>query len=223
MVEETIGALETRAFEAYGRKRVDPPVMRFGVGVSDHCRNGLVTDDYWTALERHRKDWAALGLSFDPFETCRAALGADWPGGIRVGTRGGRSMGAGVAREPNQGFQVHFDDALREFSGDLLDATLVSQFAFNAYLSVPSAGGETVIWRHLWHPEDEAFRIPGSYGYDEAVVGDAEFVELAPEVGEAVLINPRCFHAVRPSRGARRIALGFAVGLSLTGELLTWG
>ncbi|MEV4924790.1 2OG-Fe(II)-dependent halogenase WelO5 family protein [Streptomyces roseoverticillatus] len=224
VVEETLEALEARAFDAYGRKRVSPPVMRFGVGVSDYCKNGTLANAYWPAVDTHRKDWEDLGLPFDPFEECRAALGADWPGGIRVGRRSGREMGAGVAREPNQGFRVHFDDTLREFfRGDLLDSTIVTQFAFNMYLSVPESGGETIIWRHRWDPADEAFRLPGSYGYDESVVGDVESIELSPEVGEAVLLNPHFFHAVRPSRGARRIALGFAVGLSVTGELLTWG
>ncbi|MEU4210810.1 proline hydroxylase [Streptomyces sp. NPDC026206] len=202
---------------------MDPPVMRFGVGVSDHREGGVMMDGYWDAVEHHRKEWLGLGLPFDPFEECRAALGAEWPGGVSVGRRGGREMGSGVAREPNQGFQVHFDDALREFSGDLLDATLVAQFAFNAYISVSESGGETIVWRHLWGPADEAFRLPGSYGYAEAVVGEAESIELSPEIGEAVLINPRYFHAVRPSQGSRRIALGFAVGLSTTGELLAWG
>ncbi|MFI9205527.1 proline hydroxylase [Streptomyces sp. NPDC053048] len=223
VLTETLRALESRAFDAYGRQRVDPPVMRFGVGVSDHRTAGTVADGYWDALAAQQKAWQGLGLPYDPFEKCREVLGADWPGGVSVGRRGGREMGAGVAREPNHGFQVHFDDALREFSGDLLDTTLVAQFAFNLYLSVPGSGGETVIWRHRWHPADETFRIPDSYGYREAVVGNAESIELRPEVGEAVLINPRYFHAVRPSKDSRRIALGFAVGMSETGRLFAWG
>ena len=132
-------------------------------------------------------------------------------------------MGAGVAREPNGGFIVHYDDAIREFSGNLMDANLIAQFAFNLYLSVPRDGGETVVWSHRWRPSDEQYRLPGSYGYMENVVGDAECFALKPVVGEAVLFDPRNFHAVRPSRNARRIALGFSVGLADNGELMTWG
>ncbi|MFE9256465.1 proline hydroxylase [Streptomyces sp. NPDC006879] len=215
-------ALERSRFDVYGTARVDPPVMRFGIGVSDHMSKGGVADSYWDALEGHHKAWRSLGLPFDPFRLCREQLGARWPGGVSVGRRGGRELGDGVAREPNSGFQVHFDDALREYSGNLLDSALLAQFAFNLYLSVPPAGGETILWRHRWHPADEAFRLPGSYGYAEEVVGDAQSIEISPEIGEALLIDPRNFHAVRPSDGARRIALGFAVGLSDTAELLTW-
>ncbi|MEW2622444.1 proline hydroxylase [Streptomyces sp. NPDC048106] len=220
--EEILTALEHRTFDSYGKARVQPPVMRFGVGISDHMAQGGVADGYWAALEGHRRAWRDLGLSFDPFAACRQALGAHWPGGVAVGRRGGRELGDGVAREPNQGFLVHFDDASREYTEDLLDVPLIGQFAFNLYLSVPPSGGETVLWRHRWQPEDEAYRLPASYGYDEAVVRGAESLEITPRVGEALLIDPRFFHAVRPSRGARRVALGFAVGLASSGQLVTW-
>jgi hypothetical protein len=221
--EEIVQALCTVEFESYGRKRVYPPVMRFGVGVSDHRTAGKIADSYWPAIDLDRKAWLDLGLSLDPFLMCRAALGAEWPVAVRVGCNQGREMGAGVAREPNQGFIVHFGDAQREFAGDFLDANLIGQFAFNLYLSVPESGGETVVWRHRWHPGDETYRLPDSYGYDDLVVDDAESFMLKPEVGEALLFDPRNFHAVRASRDSRRIALGFSIGLTDTGEMLTWG
>jgi hypothetical protein len=223
MCEETLGALARVDFDCYGTERVYPPVMRFGVGVSDYRKDGEVEASYWDAVDVCRDAWLALHLPFDPFRVCREGLAADWPNAVAVGRRGDREMAPGVAREPNGGFVVHFDDADREFSGNLLDANLIAQFAFNLYLSVPQVGGETVVWRHRWHPADEAFRLPHSYGYTDAVVDNTESFELKPAVGEALLFNPRNFHAVRPSRDARRIALGFSMGLSDTGELLTWG
>jgi len=220
---EILRALARVDFDSYGEERVYPQVMRFGVGVSDHRVGGDVAETYWPAADGARDAWSGLGLPFDPFEICRDRLGAQWPHTVAVGRRGGREMAAGVAREPNGGFVVHFDDAQREFSGRLLDANLVAQFAFNLYLSVPDAGGETVIWRHRWHPADEVFRLPGSYGFAETVVGEAEAFELTPMVGEALLFDPRNFHAVRPSRDSRRIALGFSIGMTDNGDLLAWG
>jgi hypothetical protein len=221
--EQILSALTEVQFESYGARRVFPPVMRFGIGVSDHRQQGEVAGTYWDALETSKMEWASLGLAFDPFALCRQAIGEHWPNAVKVGRRDDREMGAGVAREPNQGFIVHYDDAIREFSGNLLDANLVAQFAFNLYISVPEMGGETVIWRHRWHPADEVHKLSDSYGFAENVVGDAESVEFKPSVGEAVLFDPRNFHAVRASRDSRRIALGFSVGLSDTGELLAWG
>ena len=221
--DEIIRALSGVEFECYGKKRVYPPVMRFGVGVSDHRKVRRVAGSYWEAIDFDRKAWSGLGLSFDPFQMCRAALRRRVADAVKVGSHQGREMGAGVAREPNQGFIVHFDDAQREFAGNFLDANLIGQFAFNLYLSVPESGGETVIWRHRWQPGDETHRLPDSYGYDDLVVDDAELFVLKPEVGEALLFDPRNFHAVRPSRDSRRIALGFSIGLTDTGEMLTWG
>jgi hypothetical protein len=221
--EATLNALASVDFDTYGSKRVDPPVMRFGIGVSDYRPEGELLDSYWAALDVSRASWSDLGLGFDPFELCRDALGEHWPNAVAVGRRGGRELGAGVAREPNQGFVIHYDDAIREFNGNLLDANMVAQFAFNLYLSVPENGGETVVWRHYWEPSDEAFRLPHSYGFSNDVVGEAESFELKPAVGQALLFNPRNFHAVRPSEDSRRIALGFSMAMSDTGDLLTWG
>lgn len=223
MCDETLRALTAVRFEAYEVERVYPPVLRYGVGVSDHRRGNEIADSYWDALGEHTRAWDRLGLSFDPFAACRAALAADWPQGVAIGRHHDRMMGAGVAREPDNGFQVHYDDALREFTGNLLDANLVAQFAFNLYLTVPAHGGETVVWRHRWNPADEAYRLPNSYGFAEDVVGGAESFEIKPVVGEALLFDPRNFHAVRPSLDGRRIALGFSVGMTDRGELWAWG
>lgn len=220
---QMLDVLSKTDFESYGERRVFPVVKRFGVAVSDHREDGGVRESYWHSLHSAKNSWNQLGLGFDVFEFCRDALGKHWQGPVVVGQRGGREMGPGVVREPNGGFVVHFDDASREFSGDLLDDHLVSQFAFNLYLSVPEHGGQTVVWRHRWSPADEAHRIPNSYGYYESVVDWAESIEIEPQVGEAVLVDSRNYHAVRPSAGSRRIALGFSVGLSTSGALLTWG
>ncbi|MDA1362153.1 proline hydroxylase [Glycomyces luteolus] len=221
--DDLLKSLTQAEFESYGAERVYPQVMRFGIAVSDFRKANRLSDGYWDALDASGEIWQQLGMAYDPFAVCRERLGADLPAPVEVGTAGGRAFNPGVFREPNGGFQVHFDDARREFDGDLVDAHLVAQFAFNLYLSVPSLGGETVMWRHLWEPADEEYRLPNSYGYAEDVVREAESVETKPVSCEVLLLNPRYFHAVRPSRGARRISLGFSVGLTDTGQLLTWG
>ncbi|WP_081237122.1 2OG-Fe(II) oxygenase [Streptomyces viridosporus] len=218
-----VEALQSATFESYGRRRVQPTVLRFGVGVSDHRSGGRVADSYWPALDAAREAWRDLSLPFDPLAEARQAIGSDWPGAVGVGRHKGREMGAGVVREAPQGFLVHYDDAEREFTEDLLGSPLVAQLAFNLYLSVPETGGETVVWRRRWHPRDESFRPPGSYGYTDGVVQDAEFIELKPTVGEGLLFDSRNYHAVRPSAGDRRIALGFSIGLTADGNLLAWG
>jgi hypothetical protein len=220
---EILGTLSSVEFEPYGKERVQPAVLRYGVAVSDHNDSGRLAQSYWQAMETSERGWRALGLSYDPFEMCRNALGHDWPQGVEVARHKGRLLSPGVAREPNDGFLIHFDDAAREFTDPLLDEYTVAQFAFNLYLSVPEEGGETIFWRHTWDPRDESHRRPGSYGFSEEVVAGLERLEVKPQVGDALLLNPRYFHAVSPSQGGRRIALGFRLGMTDSGRLTAWG
>ncbi|MFJ5037021.1 2OG-Fe(II)-dependent halogenase WelO5 family protein [Streptomyces parvulus] len=220
---DLVHALSGADFDQYGAERVQPAVMRFGVGVSDYRSDGRVDAEYWPALDRARAAWDGLSLPMDPWEEARRSVGADWPGRVGVGRHEGREMGAGVAREAPQGFLVHYDDSAREFTDQLLEAPLLAQLAFNLYLAVPESGGETVIWRHRWHPRDEEFRPQGSYGFTGDCVRDVESIEIRAAVGDGLLFDSRNYHAVKPSRGGRRIALGFSVGVAVTGELLAWG
>lgn len=81
-------------FDAYGAARVQPAVMRFGVGVSDHRDKGIVADSYWPAVDRANADWKRLGLPRDPFHACREALGE------RSGRRAWRSVAGAGGRWP---------------------------------------------------------------------------------------------------------------------------
>jgi hypothetical protein len=41
-------------------------------------------------------------------------------------------------------------------------------------------------------------------------------------VGDALIFDPRNYHAVEPGNGARRIAVAFFLTLGAQGELLIW-
>jgi len=220
---EVASALQEMPFVRYNPARVHPEVFRCGVGVSDYRVDGTLAPRYWEAVTEWLSIWQGLKLSYDPIDLCRERLAGHWPGGVGSAEVGGRELAHGVIREPNQGFLVHFDDAAREFAPGFPDHPLVAQFAFNLYLTLPKSGGQTVIWRRRWHPADENARLPGTYGYAESVVEDVESLTLTPQVGQAVLFDARNYHAVRPSSGGRRLAVGFQVGLTDAGRLLTWG
>lgn len=131
-------------------------------------------------------------------------------------------MHVGIVREINAGLHVHFDDAVREYAGRLLDSEVVAQLAFNIYIRVPPAGGETVLWRRRWQPDDEPLRIPGGYGFQEAVAADTQSLTLRPTLGEGFLFDPRHYHTVRQASDGRRISIGCFVGLTDDGRLALW-
>jgi|SRR5579872_6993975 len=205
----------------YDPQRVDPPIARFGPVLNDYRSAGSLSSDYWPHAAAARNSWVSAGFDPDPLELCVSGLAQAWTGSVRPATVGGRKLFVGSVREINHGAHVHYDELVREYPSGLIDDGIVGQLAFNAYLATPSLGGETIIWRRRWHPDDEAVRI--GYGYDRAVTDGYERVELKPATGDAVLFDPRNYHTVTAAQNeARRVSLSFFVGLTGRGEMLLW-
>lgn len=214
-------ALANAPMDRYDESRVFPVVAKFGPAINDHRSVGELREDYWDAARAAEKSWSTLGLSDSPRDLCLAAFRDAWPD-VAPGRRQRREMHVGIVREINAGLQVHYDDAVREYAGRLLDGEVVAQLAFNIYVRVPPAGGETVLWRRRWQPDDESRRIPGGYGFQEAVVADTQSLTLRPMLGEGFLFDPRHYHTVRPASDGRRISIGCFVGLTDDGRLALW-
>jgi hypothetical protein len=205
----------------YDRARVDPPIARFGPVINDYNRECELEPAYWGAASGAGSLWRAAMAGRDPLAASLARLSRAWGAPVGDAVVGGRKLFAGTVREINDGARVHFDDVRREFSPGLFDAgPPIVQLAFNTYLSVPEAGGRTTIWRHRWHPRDDEFRQ--GYGYADEAVRDDQSLTLLARLGDALLFDPRHFHAVDPGAGGRRIALAFFLGLSSDGQLYRW-
>jgi hypothetical protein len=149
-----------------------------------------------------------------------ARLGSAWGAAVAPATIGGRAVFGGTLREINAGALIHYDDINREFPAGLFDQGIVAQLAFNVWVTVPTAGGATTVWRHRWEPADEQHRQ--AYGYQPETVQHCQHVSLAPEPGDGLLFNPANFHAVEPNPTGRRIAFAFFLGLTPTGQLIAW-
>ncbi|MEH1167206.1 hypothetical protein V6V47_17660 [Micromonospora sp. CPCC 205539] len=214
-------ALAAAPMDRYDESRVFPLVAKFGPAINDHRDAGELREDYWDAARAAEKSWVSLGLSDVPRELCLAAFRAAWPD-VEPGRRQRQVMHVGIVREINDGLQMHFDDAVREYAGQLLDANVVAQLAFNIYIRVPPTGGETVLWRRRWQPDDEDLRIPGGYGYRESAAAGIQSLTLRPTLGEGFLFDPRNYHTVRPATDGRRISIGCFVGLTDDGRLALW-
>ncbi len=205
----------------YDLARVPTPIIRFGPALNDYRDSDGQLDAarYWRDAEAARVAWQRAGLRPDPIAVSLARLGAAWGAAVAQATIGGRPVFGGTLREINAGALVHYDEINREFPG-LFDQEIVAQLAFNVWISVPAEGGATTIWRHRWEPADERHRQ--AYGYRPETVADHQQVSLTPGLGDALLFNPANFHAVEPCLHGRRIAFAFFLGLTTTGQLITW-
>jgi hypothetical protein len=215
-----MGELDQSMMNTYDSKRYDPPALRFGPVLNDSNRGGSLGNQYWQEMDRVQDFWTALQHTADIRSACRQEFADAWQGPVEPATVAGRELFWGMIRELNDGTFVHWDEVVREYPQGLLNRLPVVQLAFNCFLSVPEYGGEVLIWRRRWHPRDEPFRA--GVGYRDEVVKDETPITVRPQTGSAVLFDCRNNHAVRPSKGGRRVALSFFIGLDSTGSLMIW-
>ncbi|WP_242905012.1 2OG-Fe(II) oxygenase [Actinomadura terrae] len=209
------------AFGSYDRRRVDPPVARFGPAINDFREGDRPGAAYWAEAGRARRvRRAALGR-VDPFGAAVAGLARAWGRPLGAACNQGRPFFAGTLREINHGALVHCDDVLREYGPHLFDGgPPVAQLAFNAWISTAPEGGATRVWRRRWRPGDSDLRK--GYGFDERVVAGEQCIEVTMGRGDALLFDSRNFHAVEPSAGGRRLAVAFFLGFRCESDLVMW-
>ncbi|MEE1753021.1 2OG-Fe(II)-dependent halogenase WelO5 family protein [Streptomyces sp. SP18CS02] len=218
----SLEALDRLPTADYDPARVPTPIIRFGPALNDYRdQDGrLDAARYWREAEAARASWQRAGMRPDPIAISMARLGSAWGAAVTAATIGGRAVFGGTIREINAGALIHYDDINREFHTGLFDQEVVAQLAFNVWVTVPATGGATALWRHRWEPADEQHRQ--AYGYRPETVEHCQSVSLTPQLGDGLLFNPANFHAVEPNPGGRRIAFAFFLGLTTTGQLVTW-
>lgn len=215
-----VGLIDMMPLGSVDQERVSPPVLRFGPTLNDFALDGRLDSAYWGHVESARSAWAAAGLPYDPMRICLERIGDAWGAPTLPARIQGRGVLAGTIRESNGGLRVHFDEVAREFPNGLFDQNLIAQLAMNVYLTMPEAGGETTIWRRTWTPADEEARI--GFGYDQRLVDGVQSVAVRPAPGDALIFNPRFYHAVSPGQGGRRVSVAMFLGLAADGTIAVW-
>jgi hypothetical protein len=215
-----VESLESVPLGSYDEKLVQPRIGKLGPTIYDFYGDSGLKDEYWLDAERATDLRARLLPGCDPLDVALDRLSENWPRRIAPATVNGKRLFAGLIREISEGARMHFDEIAREMPFTL-DATPVAQLAFNCHLSTSTGGGDAQVFRRRWRPDDESRR--DGYGYDRSLVDGEPAVEVRADVGDAVLFDPRNYHAVTPCSGqGRRITLSFFIGLSAVGELFVW-
>lgn len=134
-----------------------------------------------------------------------------WPQGLAHGhLDDGKSMPSSIFRiyaEGSLGVEPHIDDLRQEVPASRVANALEAQFGFNLYLSLPSSGGELIVYDN--EPTIAEFRAHAvGYSWPQELAGEPRQV-IQPEIGMLAIINTRRLHAVGPC-----IAPGFRATLS---------
>lgn len=134
---------------------------------------------------------------------------------LETATQNGRSYAPMIVRLHSHGINnpLHNDHIMRDAAGtDLILAKLDCQFSCIVCVQECDEGGELVLYRKPWEPEDEKHKIPGNLGYDHSVVEQVEYFKYKPATGDVYLINPTNYHEIYEVRGTERRTLSFFFG-----------
>jgi hypothetical protein len=127
----------------------------------------------------------------------------------------GRRYADAVVRIHGDGVRnpLHNDNVMRDAAKTGLSlARLKHQLSCIVCVQECDQGGELILYRRPWRPEDEGFKIQGGLGYDLGVVRGAAREVFRPQTGDVYLINPTNYHEIERVCGRDRITLGFFIG-----------
>ncbi|WP_157254594.1 2OG-Fe(II) oxygenase [Nonomuraea typhae] len=215
-----VAALPAQDLSAFDEARYQVATFHFGPIINHFLPAGRLTDEYWRQAEAANAFWLSCPLG-DLRRHCLSRVEAAWPysGSARPAVVDGREVYWGMIRENSHGAPPHWDEIVREFPAGLLDVRPIVQLVFNLYLTMPARGGATTIWSRRWHPQDDAHRAGSCW---PTLTPLEEALTVRPEAGDAVLFDPRHYHAVSPCSGGRRFALAFYLGITADGRLTIW-
>jgi hypothetical protein len=217
--EAVLAAIDDSLLGRYDPSNYESVAYRFGPTLNEHRQEGILRVDYWEKAEEARRVWRSQLGHTQIRKDCVKMLSYAWPGIIEPATVSGRELFWGLIREINQGTLIHWDEVTREYPHGLFDHQPSDQLALNVFLSVTANGGETLIWRKRWHPADEAYRV--GYGYRPEVLGNEVPLSIKVDKGDAILFDPRNYHAVNKGEYGRRIAFASFIGIS-NNRLMLW-
>jgi len=157
--------------------------------------------------------------NLSPIDQLRLELDELWPHGASVGNFDGKKMLVGIGRimRPETSYlaaaQPHFDSLPQRV------ADLVSQFAANIYLEMPSVGGELEMWDIDPLSVDKIDNADSDANWREVL---PESFLIKPKVGDLILFNTRRAHAIQQFSSGNRITLQCFIGMHKNRSISVW-
>ena len=188
-----------------------------------HYRD-LPKEEYFEAVaaaENERKE--VIKYAFDPIARFMQIISQQTEFNISIAEEpDGTQYFAGIIRIIAGGSDLHVDYAPTFARGNLSVGDISAQLAWNYYPSVPTKGGETVIYNRPF----EFSGIEKTYSaYDRKLLDGCESLSFKPNIGSVVIFNTSNPHIVLPSAAGskgHRIATGSFIGLLGDHNLVLW-
>ena len=227
LIDASVGKLAVKGIYEHGfdfYADVHPSIGKVGITQFEARHSHQAMVGYFAdASHAIRLRSHILRFSGDLFELVFDRVRSAWGGhtALAVEVPGDRPYFAGLVREIEEAL-LHMDWAPHDAPGWSI-GRVRSQLAWNVYCQVSHSGGQLRIFNRPWTADAEQLHVPGSYGYDPALVDQHDFVTIEPQAGDFVAFNSRNFHAVLPTEpGPERVTLGSFIGRLPNDELVLW-
>ncbi|MDX7992364.1 2OG-Fe(II) oxygenase [Xenorhabdus littoralis] len=160
---------------------------------------------------------------FSPIDQLRCILDEVWPSGALLETLYGKKMYVGLSRVVTPGitFLAHHDIFAKDAPDSFRAKSIQAQFAANVYLSMPSKGGALQVWKNKLSPEEFDSMRGDNYGIEPSLLGEPT-IEIQPNVGDLLIFNSQCMHAVTAGTDDLRLSLSCFIGYRGLAEPLSF-
>ncbi|MEH1866386.1 MAG: hypothetical protein V7K69_15470 [Nostoc sp.] len=211
-------AIEKVGFDFY--RNVEPPIGRIGITQFEYRNRDK--SGYFDAVRKTSETYKQVtSLAFDPLKRLATILCQNVSSKVQIAYENEvyGDYFAGLIRQINIAL-LHIDFAGLD-APDWKIGNITSQLVWNVYIKAPRQGGICKVYNRQWQPEDEKYKISGSYGYDSSLVVNSEVKHNIPLIGDLLIFNSRNFHEVLPGIG-ERITISSFIGQMPSGDLVFW-
>ncbi|QSJ20403.1 2OG-Fe(II) oxygenase [Nostoc sp. UHCC 0702] len=211
-------AIDKFGFDFY--KNVEPPIAKIGINQFEYINASK--SGYFDGVQKAKTTYNQItSSSFDPLQRLTTILRQNVSTKVEIAYEN-EVYGyyfAGLIRHINIAL-LHIDFAQLD-APDWKIGNVTSQLVWNLHVKAPSTGGVSKVYNRQWQPDDEKYKILGSYGYDYSLVANSEVKHNIPVTGDLVIFNSRNFHEVVPAIG-ERITISSFIGKMPGGDLVFW-
>lgn len=168
---------------------------------------------YSESLIQIRQSREIFAPHLSPIDKVRLELQEVWSHGANLENIEGKTMNIGLSRVVKENAQLlpHQDVLSWDAPNYIRAYEHKTQLAANIYLQT-AEGGELEIWnRKLSKREYENLRTPGSYEVDRRFLGSPDLI-IKPEVGDLIVFESTCVHAVAPVTTGVRVTTSCFIG-----------
>ena len=201
--EFTQSVLCNPTLSGYG---IEPNILRTGIPLCDTVGKPELRQQYFQqSMDWMHEEIVRFKYRLSPINLLLMELHQIWLPGVQFEHLDGHSMWAGSARVFRNGAEAlpHRDKLQVDAPEFERSKQLIRQIAANIYTNIPESGGQLDLWWQQFSEEEyNQLRVPGCYGLERQKLS-LPTCTIEPQVGDLILFDSTCVHAVRPSLGVR--------------------